>query len=161
MGGIVMYLAMVTLLMGGLPVASIVVEWAVQQGSADLLLLVGRWFVFWSVGVRLLLAGVRQIANPAFTAGTIFGVTETAALTIVQELGFANLSIGLLGALSLARPAWVVPSAIAGGLFYGLAGLKHLVKGERNRTETIAMLSDLFAFIVLGAYLAVVFFRPA
>lgn len=156
-----MYLAIVTLLMGVLPVASIVVEWAVQQGSADLLLLVGRWFVFWSVGVRLLLAGVRQIANPAFTAGTIFGVTETAALTIVQELGFANLSIGLLGALSLARPAWVVPSAIAGGLFYGLAGLKHLVKGERNRTETIAMLSDLFAFIVLGAYLAVVFFRPA
>ena len=151
-----MYLAVVILLMGVLPLASIVVEWIVSHGGADPVLLIGKWFVFWSVGVRLLLAGLRQVANPAFTAETIFAVKEKAALTIVQELGFANLSIGLLGALALLRNEWITPAAIAGGLFYALAGIKHLIKGERNGAETIAMISDLFIALMLAGYLAAV-----
>ncbi len=87
--------------LGVLPVASIIVEFAVMHGQAGLVALVGKWFVFRPVGVRLILAGLRQIADPTFTAATIFGVKEEAALTIVQELGYANLSIGMLGALSL------------------------------------------------------------
>jgi hypothetical protein len=148
-----MYLAIILLLMGVLPIASILVEFALLHSSADLLFLIGKWFVFWSVGIRLLLAGLRQIANPEFTAGTIFGVKEKAALTIVQELGFANLSIGLLGALTLLNPQWIAPAAMVGGLFYALAGIKHLTKGDRNATENIAMVSDLFIAIVLVAYL--------
>jgi hypothetical protein len=81
-------------------------------------------------------------------------VKEKAALTIVQELGFANLSIGLLGALTLLNPQWIEPAAIVGGLFYALAGIKHLTKGDRNATENIAMVSDLFIAIVLAGYLA-------
>ena len=92
--------------------------------------------------------------NPAFTAETIFDVREKAALTIVQELGFANLSIGLVAALSLVFRDWVAPAAVAGGLFYGLAGIKHLTKGERNATENIAMISDLFIFVALAGFLA-------
>jgi hypothetical protein len=149
-----MYLAVIVLLMGVLPIASIFVEFVLQHSSADLLFLIGKWFVFWSVGVRLLLAGLRQIANPEFTAETIFGVKEKAALTIVQELGFGNLAIGLLGALTLLNRQWIAPAAIVGGLFYGLAGIKHLVKGDRNATENIAMISDLFIAIVLAIYLA-------
>jgi hypothetical protein len=148
-----MYLAVVILLMGVLPLASIVAEFVLHAG-ADPVFLVGKWFVFWSVGVRLILAGVRQVASPTFTAEAIFGVKEKAALTIVQELGFGNLSIGLLGLLTLIHSAWIVPAAIAGGLFYALAGIKHLTKGERNGAETIAMISDLFIAIVLAGYLA-------
>jgi hypothetical protein len=149
-----MYLAAVILLMGVLPLGSIVAEFVVLHASADPVLLVGKWFVFWSVGVRLILAGLRQVANPAFTAETIFGVKEKAALTIVEELGFGNLSIGLLGVLTLIHSAWIVPAAIVGGLFYALAGVKHLIKGERNGAETIAMISDLFIALVLAGYLA-------
>jgi hypothetical protein len=154
-----MYLAIVLLLMGILPVVSIVIELAVLHGSAELLLLIGKWFVFWSVGVRLLLAGLRQAIDPKFTAETIFAVRETAALTLVQELGFGNIAIGLLGVLTIVEREWTVPAAITGGVFYGLAGVKHLVKGGRNATETIAMVSDLVIFAVLAGYLAGLF-RP-
>jgi hypothetical protein len=148
-----MYLAVVILLMGAAPVASILIDALSIHGAADPFFLIGKWFAFWAVGVRLILAGARQVLNPNFTAETIFGVKEKAALTIVQELGFGNLSIGALGALSILRNDWIAPAALAGGLFYGLAGVKHLVRRERNSTETIAMASDLFAAVVLAAYL--------
>jgi hypothetical protein len=156
-----MYLAMIILLMGVFPALSVLVEFCILHSSADLLWLIGKWFVFWGVGVRLMLAGLRQIANPTFTADVIFGVKEKAALTIVQELGFANLSIGLLGVLVLVRSEWTVLAAITGGLFYVLAGVKHLIKGDRNRTENIAMVSDLLIFLVLAGYLAGLRLRAA
>ena len=156
-----MYLAMIILLMAAFPALSVFIECCILHSGADVLFLIGKWFVFWGVGVRLMLAGLRQIANPTFTADVIFGVKEKAALTLVQELGFANLSIGLLGVLALVRSEWIVPAAITGGLFYGLAGMKHLIKGDRNRTENIAMVSDLWIFIVLAGYLAAFMLRSA
>jgi hypothetical protein len=147
-----MYLGMIILLMAVLPVASIAVEAAMHGGA--LLALAGKWFVFWAVGIRLLLAGARQSLSPSFTAEKIFALRDPAALIVVQELGFANLSIGLLGTLSILNGAWVVPAAMAGGLFYGLAGMKHATKGDRNRLEDIAMISDLFIFLVLALFLA-------
>jgi len=149
-----MYLTVIVLLMGVLPIASILTEFGLLHSNGDLLFLIGKWFVFWAVGVRLLLAGLRQIVNPEFTAATIFGVKEKAALTIVQELGFANVAIGLLGALTLVNPQWIAPAGIVGALFYALAGIMHLTKGDRNATENIAMVSDLFIAVVLAAYLA-------
>ena len=156
-----MYLSMVVLLMGALPVGSILIVYFLSDGYADPAYLIAKWFVFWSVGVRLLLAGLRQVANPRFTADTIFGLKDEGALVVVRELGFANLSIGLLGALSLARPDWIVPSAIVGGLYYGLAGILHLLKGERNFIENVAMTSDLLLFAVLAIDLAVLALRSA
>ena len=156
-----MYFVIVILLMGVLPAVSILVEFVGLHGGADLPLLIAKWFVFWSVGVRLLLAGLRQIANPAFTAETIFDIKEGAALPIVRELGFANLSIGLLGALALFVNAWIAPAALVGGLFYGLAGAQHALKRERNGAETVAMVSDLFIFLVLAGDLAALMLHRA
>jgi hypothetical protein len=147
------YILIIIALMGVLPIASILIEYITQHGTPNLLFLVGKWFVFWAVGVRLLLAGLRQTANPAFTAETVFGVKGGTARAIVQELGFGNLAIGLLGALTIIKTAWVVPAAITGGLFYGLAALKHALEGDRNRTRTIAMMSDLFIFAALAGFL--------
>lgn len=99
-----MYLAVVVLLMGVFPVAFIVAEAAFQHGGVDLTLLIGKWFVFWSGGVRLILAGLHQVMNPAFIAQTIFRIRDQSAFAIVRELGFGNLSIGLLGACALFSP---------------------------------------------------------
>jgi len=49
----------------------------------------------------------------------------------------------------------VTAGALAGGIFYGLAGVNHAVQSHRNRLETVAMTSDLFAAVVLFAYAAV------
>ena len=42
-----MYLAVVVLLMGVFPVASILVEAFGLHSDAGLLVLIGKWFVFW------------------------------------------------------------------------------------------------------------------
>jgi hypothetical protein len=45
-----------------------------------------------------------------------------------------------------------VPAAVAGGLYYGLAGLGHLLRGEGNLKERAALWTDLWAFAVLAAF---------
>ena len=60
--------------------------------------------------------------------------------------------MGALGLFTIFNYSWVTAAAIAGGLFYGLAGVKHLIKGGMNHLEKIATVSDLFAFIVLLIY---------
>jgi hypothetical protein len=146
------------MLLAVLPVLSILLEYFVFHGSADWVFLIGRWFVFWAGGVRLVLAGARQVANPAFTASTIFEVADPGANRIVQELGFGNLSIGLISLVSLFIPGWLEPAALASGLYYGLAGSKHVLNAKRNRLETIATASDLaVAVVLLGFFIAAMF----
>src|SRR5436190_18273694 len=116
-----MYLLIVTLTMFVLPVASIGLEWGFGPWST-LLLLTGKWFVFWSVGVRLTLAGLRQIAAPDFTARDIFKIEAPEVLPLVRELGFANLAAGVVGLTSLAWPGFVLLAAIWGAIFLGAAG---------------------------------------
>jgi hypothetical protein len=113
--------------------------------------LVGKWFVFWAVGVRLFVAGIRQTVQPAFTAETIFAIKDVAAHAIVREVGFGNLSMGTLGLPTLAMPAWILPAAIVGGLYYGLAAALHVVRHERNTHEQIALISDALIAVVLTA----------
>jgi hypothetical protein len=147
-----MYIVVVIGLMAVFPAASVVVEALLHPGT-DWWMLIGKWFVFWAVGVRLMLAGVRQIAKPEFTAETIFETKDPGARKIVSELGFGNVSIGLIGLASLYWPGWIVPAAVCGGLFYGLAGLQHVRNGRRSLSENIAMVSDLFIFAVMAAFL--------
>jgi hypothetical protein len=54
----------------------------------------------------------------------------------------------------LAFAGFRVPAAIVGGLYYGLAGLGHAFRGERNAAGQTAMLSDFFIFAVLAAFVA-------
>ena len=147
-----MYNAMIILLMGVLPIGSIVIERIID--NADLVILVGKWFVFWACGIRLLLAGIRQIINPEFTARTIFEIADKGAAKVVIELGFANVAMGLVSVASILRPDWVLPAAIITGLYYGLAGIKHIFNAGRNRIETWATVSDLGIFAVLAIYVA-------
>lgn len=143
-----MYYVIVAAFMFVLPLLSIGTE-ARLAGNALPFALVGKWFVFWSVGVRLFTAGVRQVLQPEYTAREILGLKTDEPLLLVRELGFANLSIGLIALLALAFPAWRIPAALAGGLFYGLAGINHILQPHRNQLENVAMVSDLFISLVL------------
>lgn len=145
-----MYLVMVLGLMIVLPVVSIVVEMVRSASSADLLPVAAKWFVFWSAGVRLLAAGIKQVLQPSFTASTIFKIGDPAAEKLVTEIGFGNLAMGLVATLSLLIPAWVVPAGLAGGLYLGLAGLKHVANRDRTREENLAMTTDLVVALVIG-----------
>ena len=147
-----MYIAIVALTMVILPAASIAVQ-HVLDPAASWLFLIGRWFVFWGVGVRLMLAGMRQFFQPAFTAKEIFHMTGDEALPIVRELGVANIATGVVGLLSVAKPGFTLPVAIAAAIFYGAAGVRHAVERSRSLNETVAMASDLLLFAVLAIFL--------
>jgi hypothetical protein len=151
-----MYLISVVLLMLVFPAGSIYAEHAYWHSAVPPMLLVGKWFVFWSAGVRLTLAGLRQFFQPRFTSEQIFGIKSDDALPIVRELGVANFAAGVVGLASLAKPSFVLPVAIAAAIFYGLAGVRHIAQTHRNANENIAMISDLLVSLVFAAYVAFV-----
>jgi hypothetical protein len=147
-----MYLITVLLLMFVLPVGMTWYEYQ-QATHPALLFLAGKWFVFWSAGARLLVAGLWQFFQPQFTLTEIFGIRGADARPIVRELGVANFATGLVGMLSLYWTAFLVPVAIIAGIFYGVAGIEHGLRRNRSLNETVAMVSDLFVCVVLAVFL--------
>jgi Family of unknown function (DUF6790) len=154
-----MYFVTVTLLTFVLPVASILLDHAMSATAVSWFALIGKWFVFWSAGVRLILAGLRQFYQPRFTARDIFGLKSDDALPVVRELGIANFSMGIIGVLALAKPSFVLPAAISAAIFYGIAGGRHALETRRTGNQTIAMASDLLVCLALLAYLGFAVYR--
>lgn len=97
-----------------------------------------------------MLAGLRQFFQPSFTSRQIFGIDSGDPLPIVRELGVANFSTGVAATASIAAPSFVLPMAIVGVIFYGIAGIRHASDPDRNAKQNIAMVSDLFACLVLA-----------
>jgi hypothetical protein len=108
--------------------------------------------LFWAVGARLFIAGVRQVAQRSRNSRPrAFSRSRTArhsrlcassALPTCRQVGLASLAV----------PARVVPAAIVGGLFYGLAAAGHTFRGKRNFKEQTALISDIFAFVILAVF---------
>ncbi len=147
-----MYLISIAVLMVLAPVASVLLGFRHSPG-ASVAALTLRWAAFWMVGGRLFLAGLRQVVQPRYTAATILGIEHTDSLLVVRELGFANLALGAIGLGSAVWTRWTAPAAVGGAIFYGLAGLNHLRAGQRTVSARIAMISDLWALIVLAVSL--------
>jgi uncharacterized membrane protein YkvI len=108
-----------------------------------------KWFVFWAVGARLLLAGFRQIFQPAYTAAVILRIRGDDCRRVIRELGFSNMAIGVVGAGSLFSEGWLLPAAIAGTVLYGFAGVNHFLQKARGTNENVAMVSDVLVAVVL------------
>ncbi|MBX3257842.1 MAG: hypothetical protein KF862_27175 [Chitinophagaceae bacterium] len=114
--------------------------------------LFSKWFIFSAVGLRLLLAGIRQVKNPEFTAKQIFHLDSPDSFPILRELGFANICFGLVGIVSLFRPEWRVVSAFASGLYYSIAGIQHGLQKKSGINEKFALWTDLIIFVLLLLY---------
>ena len=76
-----MYIGMLIVLTLISPMVSIALEVVVHNHGVLDVAIVGKWFVFWAVGVRLLIAGLRQIVQPRYTAENIPGVKDPDALS--------------------------------------------------------------------------------
>ena len=150
-----MYILTIILTMFVLPVTSILTEVFFFKSNTGIMLLIGKWFVFWAMGIRLFLAGFRQATNPQFTAEKILGIKGSEQFILVQELGFANLSMGILGIGAIFNSVWTVPAALVGCLFIGFAGIRHIFSKERNFLEDSAMISNLIVSAILLIYLIV------
>ena len=147
-----MYIFAVTFLMFIFPIVSIVIEILVNKNHSALIELIGKWFVFWAIGIRLFTAGLRQIIKPGLTSEGILGIKSKEAWQLVRELGFANVAMGITGIITLWKPDWLLPEALIGGLFLLLAGLEHVPKKNRNFEENLAMYSDLAIGVVMAVF---------
>lgn len=143
------YLGTLVVLMGVFPAVSVVVERA-SGGGASLWDIAFRWFVCWGVGVRLLLAGMRQVLQPSFTARAIFHLESPDAAVVVRELGLANICIGLTATVAGFAPSWRMAGAFVGGLYLGIAGFMHVIKRPETPNEWVALVSDLYMFVIAG-----------
>lgn len=123
------------------------------MAGADLAFgLLGKWFIFSAVGLRLFLAGIKQVKNPEFTAKQIFHIDSPESFPILRELGFANICFGLVAIVSLFKPEWRIVSAFASGLYYGIAGVQHALKKTSGINEKFALWTDLIIFVLLFIY---------
>ena len=148
-----MYVAVILAFMLILPAGSITLEMQ-SPDHMPLMASVGRWFVFWGVGARLASAGLRQYFQPAFTAKQIFHMEGIDALPLVRELGVSNFAVGVVALASLWRRDFTLPLALVAGIFYAIAGIRHLAEKGRSRNENIAMASDLIMASILASYAA-------
>jgi len=146
-----LYFVSVLLFMLLLPLVFVIIN-MYQDGSPFSLPLAGKWLIFWAIGVRLFIAGIRQATKPAFTAQQIFRISGSDSFPVIRELGFANICLGLIGIVSILQPAWRMPVALAGGLYFGLAGMLHVFKKPDSRNEVIALVSDLYIFLIMLFY---------
>ena len=138
------------------PIVSGIIELAVFGG--DPVLVFGKWWVFWGVGTRLLVAGIVQMSGRGVTS-EILGATAPSVQEkqLARELGIANLCIGLAGLLAVV-PGWALPAGFAGGIYLLLAGILHLPKKGKNPQESLATWTDLIvgvAVVVLAVYVVV------
>ena len=148
------YLISVSLMTFVIPIAGFLAEHFIQNNPLTFVLF-AKWFIFSAVGLRLFVAGIQQSTNPAFTAKEIFHIDSPDSFPIVRELGFANLCFGVVGIVSLFKPEFRVVSALASGLYYGLAGAMHFVKKPAGINETFALWTDLIIFAVLLTYICI------
>lgn len=114
--------------------------------------LFSKWFIFSAVGLRLFLAGIKQVINPEFTAKQIFQIDSPDSFPILRELGFANICFGLTAIVSLFKPEWRIVSAFASGLYYGFASMQHGLKKALGMNEKFALWTDLLIFVFLLLY---------
>lgn len=141
------YFVLVVLQTIVLPIVSGTVELVtVGGGPIDVF---GKWWVFWGVGTRLLVAGVAQVSGKGPTTA-ILGSTAPSVQEqqLARELGTANIAMGLTGLLALV-PGWALPAGLAGGLFLLIAGIMHVPKRNKNAKETLATWTDLLVGVVV------------
>ncbi|MBS1632997.1 MAG: hypothetical protein JST10_10540 [Bacteroidetes bacterium] len=148
----IQYIVVVSVLTFVLPAICTIGQIIINRDTTFSYALFGKWFIFSAVGLRLLLAGIKQVANPEFTAKEIFHIDSPDSLPIVRELGFANLCFGLVGIVTLFMPQWRVVSAFGSGLYYAVAGLQHFIKKPAGINEMFALLTDVLIFILLFIY---------
>lgn len=122
---------------------------ALWSPDPDFVWLIAKWFVFWGIGVRLLMAGVRQTLKPEFTAQEIFRIKDPEAGKLVVEIGFGNIAMGAVATLSLLLPSLTATAGLTGGIFMAIAGLQHVRNPDRTAHENTALMTDLIVAIIV------------
>lgn len=131
-----------------LPFAAMCIEAVGSKGQLSVAV-VAKWFLFFAVGIRFMLGGIRQAIGAKRKTGEIFYIEKKQCCPIVKELGFANLSLGVVAAISLVIPSWRVVSAFSSCLYYGAAAVSYFFMKRASANETFIMISNSCISLIL------------
>lgn len=149
------YIVLVTFLTFIFPIVAAWLEVFINHENYYSFYIFSKWFIFFAVGIRLTIAGMKQVFDPRYTAVEIFKMKTAESFPVIRELGFANLCFGLIAILSVVFPQWRIVSAFGSGIYYAIAGIQHLLKRPSSINEEFALITDLLIAIGLLIY----FFR--
>ena len=129
------------------PIICILIEFFIKHPrKEELKVLCYKWLVLW-LGVRSVTAGLMQAMNPAYTARFLQLTSESHFM--IQELGCANIGMGVLAALSFKFPQLQKPAAICNSVFLTGAAFLHIQRIDMiGWDETMSLLSDLYIIVV-------------
>lgn len=114
----------------------------------SMIYLICKWFIFWALGIRSFSAGIMQSINPSFTAKML--QTGTSNYVMIRELGFANISMGILAICSLFQSKWRSAASLCIGAFFAMCTFLHISRYgiQLSFDEVIATISDAWAIII-------------
>jgi len=136
-----------------MPMVSTYTEHYVDEVTVSWTSLV-KWFIFWTIGIRMFATGIKQASSPEATEPKVLSIKNSDTYNMIRKLGFANITIGVMGILSVLHDQWRLLAAITGGLYLGLASVQHYFKKSYTPKQVIALIYDLLVFFVLFLYIA-------
>ena len=135
-----------------LPLVSICIEYF-RNKEVPLWMVIAKWVLFWSVGIRSLTAGIVQMVHPAYTAEIIFHLSGTDYYIFIRELGVANFAIGLSAIISLRKINWRIPVAFISFIFNLFLSANHILNFQAGFNEGVSLAGDLLVVVTLGYFL--------
>jgi hypothetical protein len=144
----------------GIPILGALIHLLVSKKPKTLnriieLLLV--WFLGFGIGVGSIFSGLTQVFSPEMVAQSV-GWPNTPFL---REVGFANISYGILGLLSIRYRSFWAPTIIAYTVFMWGAAIGHILNiqqtgnvaaGNAGTVLYLDILMPIFFIILLVAY---------
>ena len=134
-----------------LPLLSVACEHHIAQAAVTGTL-IGKWLLFWSVGIRLLGAGIIQITT-CLPGNVGFLSNREDSNTVRKATGIANLVLAGMSFLCVANDGWSLLAAITVGIYVGLAGMQYDFKTPANRNAWINLVYDVVVFVVVATCL--------
>ena len=110
-----------------------------------------KWFLFWSIGIRLLLIGIKKVLFPLFYIKKVYK-SYCNQPNIIKDFGFSYISIGILGIISLFYDNWKFPTYITGSILYLLIGLNYFKEEYHkfNISNFYNLINIFFPIIILS-----------
>jgi hypothetical protein len=147
----ILSLSMDFLLLAILPLLSVAGEQHFVNASISIILL-GKWFLFWTIGVRLMVKGFAQVIRSVRNGNSsLLNRDETGDFT--KMLGLAKMALAGMGFLCVVNDQWSLLATITVGVYLGLTGFQHDFKRPTTTRGWMSMSYDFLVFTVIAVCL--------
>ena len=130
-----------------LPILSVIVQHHLTKVDITPALL-GRWFILWVVGIRLLVVGFAKVIHSGRKGNAVL-LNSDDGIGLSKITGLAKMALAGLGFLCVAYDQWSLLPTITVGIYLGLAGFQHDFKKPTTSEGWISMSYDMIVCTVI------------